>query len=257
MDLNTTYDWPDYYDWTSNGLDHDLTYYTELAKESGGPVLELGCGTGRCSLAIAREGIQVYGIDQSIDMLQRAEQKAKAMGLDQMVTWMEENMTEFDLPHHKFPLVIIPYRSFLHLTNVHDQIETLKKIRDHLTDDGVLAFNVFVPHLDHLMDIDGKYSYRGTFPIPGSEENVELYDFTEIDSFHQLATITRYMERFDGNGASLERIRTMLQIRYIFPTELCHLLAVCGFRIRGQYGSFYRGAFNHRSEELIVEAVKK
>lgn len=76
MDFHT-YDWPDYYDWTSTGLDHDITYYTELAKQQGGPVLELGCGTGRCTLAIAREGIPVVGLDLSEPMLKRAEKRLK------------------------------------------------------------------------------------------------------------------------------------------------------------------------------------
>lgn len=256
MDVNTSYDWPDYYDWTSNGLDHDTTYYTELALASRGPVLELGCGTGRVTLAIAREGVPVVGIDSSYEMLRRGEQKAESLGLSSQVTFMEENMQDFEFPNNQFPLVIIPYRSFMHLTHVHDQIQTLERIHRHLSDDGVLAFNVFVPYMDQLVEMDGKKQFRGTFPVPGTEDEIELYDFTEIDSFHQLANITRYMERFDGTGKSIERIRTMLEIRYTFPTELCHLLTRCGFRVTQQYGTFYRGPFSHRSEELIIEASK-
>lgn len=250
------YDWPDYYDWTSTGLDHDVVYYVELAKRSGGPVLELGCGTGRCTLAIAREGIPVVGLDISAKMLERAQQKAQDFGLAHQVEWVEANMAQFDLDGRTFPLIIIPYRSFTHLLTVQDQLATLKRIHRHLTDDGLLAFNIFVPHLDQLIEIDGKYAFRGSFPVPGGLEEVEVYDYTELDSFHQTAYIIRYIEHFDGQGRSLARIKTDMRIRYTFPTELSHLLAVCGFKIEQRYGTFYRAPFDHRSEELIIEARK-
>ncbi|MDQ0418924.1 ubiquinone/menaquinone biosynthesis C-methylase UbiE [Croceifilum oryzae] len=256
MNVNTSYDWPDYYDWTSNGLDHDTTYYTELAKASGGPVLELGCGTGRVTVAIAREGFPIIGIDNSHEMLLRAEQKAQSLGVSSNVQFIEEEMQDFELPDSRFPLAIIPYRSFMHVTHVEEQIKTLENIYRHLTDDGVLAFNVFVPFMDQLVEMDGKRQFRGTFPVPGTEDEIELYDFTEIEPFHQLINITRYMERFDHTGKSLERIRTMLEIRYSFPTELFHLLKSCGFRVTQTYGTFYRNPFSHQSEELIIEARK-
>lgn len=254
--MNSAYQWPDYYDWTSPTENEDVLYYVELAKETGGPVLELGCGTGRCSLAIAREGIEVVGLDLSREMLNRAKQKADEFGLSQRVTWIEADMSNFSIPDKTFPLVIIPYRSFLHLLTVKDQLNALKCIRSHLQDGGMLALNVFVPHVDQLVDIDRKYQYRGCFPIPGTEEKVEIYDFTEVDPFYQLCHITRYYERFDGQGKMLERIKTHLHLRYIFPTELSLLLALCGFKIVNRYGSFAKDEFDRHSDELIIEAIK-
>jgi SAM-dependent methyltransferase len=250
------YDWPEYYDWTSTGLDRDVTYYSELAKQSGGPVLELGCGTGRCSLAIARLGIPVVGLDLSSSMLQRARQKAEEMGLTDHVRWIEADMTEFAL-NEQFPLIIIPYRSFLHLLSIREQLAALKRIREHLRDDGLLAFNIFVPHIRDFCELDGKYSFRGTFPVPGTNERVDLYDLTEFDHFNQVAHVIRYVERFDESGRSVDRIRTFFRLRYIFPTELFHLLTLCGFKIINRYGSFHRTPFDGRSKELIVEAVKR
>lgn len=251
-----TYDLPDYYDWTSTGLDHDITYYTELAKQQGGPVLELGCGTGRCTLAIAREGIPVVGLDLSEPMLKRAEKKAKEMNLDGKIEWVHGNMADFRLDR-KFPLIIIPYRSFLHLLTVRDQVNALKCIRHHLTDDGILAFNVFVPFIKHLYEMDNQYAYRGTFPVPGTEETVELYDFTEFDHFSQLAHVIRYFEHYSPSGRLKERIRTTFRLRYIYPSELNHLLTFCGFKVIRRYGNFRYQPFDNRSRELIIEAVKR
>lgn len=255
MSSQTLYNWPDYYDWTSEGLDHDITYYTDLAKESGGPVLELGCGTGRVSLAIAKEGIQVVGMDQSKSMLKQAEEKSVGMGLTEQVQWIEADMTQFNL-EKKFPLIIIPYRSFLHLTSVKEQISTLKQVRCHLTDNGCFAFNVFVPHLTDLVAMEGTQHFRGVFPIPGTEDEVEVYDATSFDHFHQLVYVIRYYERFAPNGKSLHRIKTEMKFRYIYPTELHHLLTLCGFRIVKRYGTFTREIFRAESKELIIEAKK-
>ncbi|MBA4495410.1 class I SAM-dependent methyltransferase [Paenactinomyces guangxiensis] len=256
MPDHSIYDWPDYYDWTSPGLERDLTYYIELAKQTGGPVLELGCGTGRCSLAIARLGIPVVGVDLSSPMLQKARQRAKKLNLSDRVRWVEADMSRFSL-NERFPLVIIPYRSFLHLLTVRDQISTLKRIRQHLTDGGLFAFNIFVPRIRDLYQMEGKYSFRGSFLASGGKERVDLYDLTEFDYFNQTAYITRYAERFDEKGHSLGRIRMAFRLRYIFPAELNHLLALCGFKIINRFGSFHRTPFDARSEELIIEAVKR
>ncbi|RAL24310.1 class I SAM-dependent methyltransferase [Thermoflavimicrobium daqui] len=256
MEQNSMYDWPDYYDWTSTGLDHDITYYVELAKQYGGPVLELGCGTGRCTLAIAREGIPVVGVDISANMLERAQQKAESLGLAHQVEWIESDMAKLDLKERRFPLIIIPYRSFSHLIQVQDQLATLKRIYRHLSNDGLFAMNIFSPQMDQLIDIDGKYAFRGTFPIPGGREEVEVYDYTEVDSFYQILYVIRYFEHFDEHGKSLCRIKSDMRIRYTFPVELSHLLALCGLRIENRFGSFYRAPFDHRSEELIIEAKK-
>lgn len=255
MKTNSMYDWPDYYDWTSEGLDEDTTYYLDLARRTGGPVLELGCGTGRISLAIAREGIEVVGVDLSSQMLAYAQKKASALGLDPYVQWVEQDMIQLEL-HRKFPLVIIPYRSFLHVLHVPEQIRTLQRIYHHLTDEGMFAFNVFVPKPSDLTEMEGTYHFRGVFPIPGTTEEVEVYDTTEFNHFHQLVVVNRYYERFSKTGRSLDRIKTELKFRYIYPTELAHLLALCKFQIQKQYGSFTREPFYSESKELIIEASK-
>lgn len=250
------YNWPNYYDCVSTGLDGDIFYYVELAKQIGGPVLELGCGTGRCTLAIAKAGIPIVGVDLSEAMLQRAHQKASSMNIHHMIRWIQANMIELQL-NQTFPLIVIPYRSFMHLTTIRDQVEALKRIRNHLTDDGVLAFNVFVPHIHRLLEQEGKPLYLGIFPIPGTHEVVEVTDYTEYDHFAQIAQVTRYMERFDERGVSLERIRTEFQLRYTFPSELTHLLNLCGFKIVNRFGSFNRTPFDRDSHELILEVVKR
>jgi ubiquinone/menaquinone biosynthesis C-methylase UbiE len=243
-----------FYARSSNDLDQDITYFVELAKQTGGPVIELGCGTGRISIAIAQEGIEVFGVEFSAEKLKLAKQKAEDLKLSHRIKWVEASITNFQIPGKTCPLIIMPDRSFLQLINVRDQLSTLKSIRRHLDEGGLFSFHAFVPHMRKLMDMEGKHTYRGTYQS-GTDE-IEVYDFTELDTFNQIANITRYMEKFNSRGKSIERTKSKIRLRYIFPAELSHLLAVCGFKIENRYGSFYRAPFDANSEELIVEAVK-
>lgn len=255
MEDISTYSHPEYYDWISTGLDGDIAYYTGLAQKCGGPVLELGCGTGRCSLAIARAGIEVTGLDLSPEMLRRAREKAVEMGVQDRIRWVEGSMSEFDLKR-SFPLIIIPYRSFLHLMTVKEQMSALAAIRRHLEEDGLLAFNIFVPKVSAMVEQDRRMAHRGSFPVPGTDHCVEVCDWTEFDHFLQRVRVIRYMERFDGEGRSLERLRTVFWFRYIYPVELFHLLRLAGFRVVNRYGDFKGRPFDRQSAELIVEAKR-
>ncbi len=124
---------------------NDTPFYLALAMEAealGLAVIELGCGTGRVTLPIAREGIEVVGLDNAPAMLDIARRKASAEGLD--VSWIEADMRDFDLGR-RFGLVIIPYRSFLHLLTDADQAACLAAVYRHLVPGGRLALNFFAP----------------------------------------------------------------------------------------------------------------
>jgi ubiquinone/menaquinone biosynthesis C-methylase UbiE len=243
-----------FYQRSSSDMDQDITYFVELAKQTGGPVMELGCNTGRISIAIAQAGIDVFGIDFSSEKLEKARKRADDLGLTHRIKWVEASITNFQIPSKTCPLIIMPDHSFLQLINVRDQLSALKSIRRHLEDGGLFSFHAFVPHMRKLMDLEGKYRFRGTFPS-GNDE-LEVYDFMELDTFNQIANITRYTERFNSRGKSLGRTKSKIRLRYAYPSELSHLLAVCGFKIQNRYGTFYRAPFDEKSEELIIEAVK-
>lgn len=124
---------------------HDTPFYLALAREAaahGHAVLELGCGTGRVTLPIAREGIDAAGLDNAEAMLAIARRKAAAEDL--YVTWVKADMRDFDLGR-SFGLIIIPYRSFLHLLTEADQAACLAAVYRHLIPGGRFALNFFAP----------------------------------------------------------------------------------------------------------------
>ena len=123
----------------------DTPFYVRLAQQAsaqGHAVLELACGTGRVTLAIARASIEIAWLDNAPAMLDIGRRKAAAEGLD--VAWFDADMRDFDL-ERRFGLVIIPYRSFLHLLTDDDQAACLSAAFRHLEPGGRFALNFFAP----------------------------------------------------------------------------------------------------------------
>jgi SAM-dependent methyltransferase len=123
----------------------DVAFYARLAREAaeqGQAVLELGCGTGRVTIPIAQAGVEVVGLDNAPAMLDVAQRKAVAADVE--IRWVLASMTGFHL-HQRFGLIIIPYRSFLHLLTEADQLACLSRVYEHLSPGGRLALNFFVP----------------------------------------------------------------------------------------------------------------
>lgn len=252
---NSHYDWPDYYDIISSGLDHDVEFYANLAEEVEGKVLELGCGTGRVTIPIARRGIEIVGLDSNSFMLEKGTRKGKMARIGDHMQFIEGDMREFHF-RGTFSLIIIPYRSFLHLLTVQEQMDTLRNIYRHLPSGGIFALNVFVPKINHLYEEDDKSSTRGIYDIPGSEDRLAVWDFTRFDHYMQIGEIIRQYERLNVKGEVIQRIISPLHIRYVFPFELHHLLKLSGFSVVHKYGDFYKTPFGPESQELIIVARK-
>ena len=142
--------WADIYDSVYSYVRNDISFYTRLAREAKGPVLELGCGTGRVTLPIAESGVEVTGVDSSEAMLAVAQRKAEArLAVNDKLTLLHGDMRDL-LLEGRFGLVIVPFRGFLSLLTVEDQIKTLSNVKRLLSPGGKLAFNIFVPDLDML-----------------------------------------------------------------------------------------------------------
>src|SRR5260221_735552 len=97
-----------YYDAENENMTGDLELYSALAEESGGPILDVGCGTGRIMLHLAGDGHQVFGVDTSSAMLERARLKAKRrVDLTDLFTFYEGNGLDFAYPAN-YAMIIVP-----------------------------------------------------------------------------------------------------------------------------------------------------
>lgn len=248
----TSYDvWADVYDSIYAYVREDIPFYVREASRSGGPVLELGCGTGRVTLPIAQSGINIVGLDNSEAMLERARTKAHLLkdGHGCMDLRMGD-MREFSLDR-TFPLVIIPFRGFLALLSVEDQVRCLTGIRDHLEPDGRLIFNIFVPDPQMLVEDEDAAFHLRDVTDPDTGRTSVVWQQTRVDTFNQVLSVRLIVDEIDQEGAVGKRFYRDYQIRYAHRIEILHLLERCGFEVVDLYGDFDYSPFDEDSGEMV------
>src|SRR5512141_2383938 len=171
----------------------DVDFYRSLARETGGPVLELGCGTGRVLLPIAREGIACVGLDPSEPMLEDFRRKGPPDNL-RLVTG---SMQYFDLGPDRFALIFSAFRAFQHLLTVEDQLACLAAVRRHLAPGGLFAFDVFAPKLERIARVEEPEAEEARW----KEDETEVVRLTGVrrDPASQVMEVTfRYESRSPG-----------------------------------------------------------
>jgi SAM-dependent methyltransferase len=232
----------------------DIPFYLGLAKEAvagGGSVLELGCGTGRVTVPIARSGVDVTGLDDAAPMLEIARSKSRGVA---NVNWVEGDMRDFHLGQ-RFGLVIIPYRSFLLLLSAEDQLACLACIHDHLVVGGRLALNIFNPDLT-IMGRRLALRRNALRRRPGridvaSGHSLDRWEKSSYGTAGQTVDWTWRQEERGEQGAVISRVSKTLRLRYVFRYEMEHLLARSGFEVDALYGWFDKRPFGDESTEMV------
>ena len=238
----------------------DIPFYTQEAVESGGPVLELGIGTGRIAIPTAQLGIDVVGIDTSAAMLAKARHKLRSLrdGAGD-VELIAADMRDFDLrdesgAQRRFPLIIIPFRGFLALMTVEEQIRTLERIRSHLSPGGRLVFNVFVPDPNLAFEQSDIPRHLNDVTDPATGVSYVLYQQSWYDTHDQIVSIRMIIEELDEDNVVSRKMYRDYSLRYCYRWEIHHLLVMCGFEIEAVYGDFDRSEFGPGSTEMIWAA---
>ncbi len=237
----------------------DIQFFVDAAVESKGPVLEIGCGTGRVLIPIARKGIEITGLDLSPNMLKicRKNLALEPKEVQSRVNLVEADMCRFNLPQ-KFALVTTPFRPFQHLLTVKDQISCLECIHKHLADKGRMILDIFNPSLDFLT-ADNLGEEMGEDPesvLPDGRKVIRKYGMVNRDYFNQInyVEIIYYIEHLDHRK---ERLVHAFPMRYLFRYEAEHLLKRCGFNLLEVYADFDRKPYGSKYPgDLIMIAEK-
>jgi SAM-dependent methyltransferase len=221
------------------GADDD--FYLALAREIGGPVLDVACGTGRLTRAIAAAGIETTGIDLGREMLDRAQ----TLDTTGSVEWIFGDVRTMQLNRH-FRLILMTSHAFQHMITPADLEAFFARVREHLRPDGVFAFET----RDFTAESFG-----------GSEEPTLWRSFQDAEG--------RWIDvligaRFDAETGieQLEEIRVVrgtdirkhstFALRYIPVEALNDLLHSHGFEIVRQYGDWYKGPLGPTQPEVIT-----
>lgn len=231
---------------------HDVAFYLGIARRYGGPVLELGVGTGRVALALARAGISLVGIDSMPAVLARARERILELPAR---TRAKVELRRGDLRRvrlgRRFRLVIAPFNVFTHLYALDDIERALATCRAHLAPRGRLVFDVAMPELPALLQ-DPERLYRGRdLTDPSDGQRYAYYEATHYDRLRQIRNTTLLLEQ---KRAPHARRAIPLTQRQFFPAELEALLHYNGFAIEARYGDFEFGPLDDRSECQVVVA---
>jgi SAM-dependent methyltransferase len=233
----------------------DVAFYRDAAREFGDPVLELGCGTGRVTMALAEAGNRVTGLDLSERMLERAIRKRGALRVEprERVHLMQGDMTKFDLGE-KFRVVIIPFRAFHHLLDLKQQMDCLECVRKHLMPGGRLVLDVFQTDAERMHDpvhhretLVAEYKAKDGRTVQITERVVAFHRAEQRNDVEMIFTVAH-------PGGRKERLVFAWTLRYFFRYEMEHLLARCGFRAAALYGNFDRTPLRDDSPEMIFVA---
>jgi SAM-dependent methyltransferase len=223
----------------------DVEFYLGLAREAQGPVLELGCGTGRVLLEIAAAGFPCTGLDPSPSMLEAL----RAKPFPRSLRLVRAPMQNFDLGADRFTLIYSAFRAFQHLYEVEDQLACLAHVRRHLAPRGIFAFDVFNPRLARTAVVEEPETEDLRFELAGEE----IVRFTAVrrDHLAQLLHLSMRYERRRGPDV-LGSESVEFSMRYFFRFELEHLLARAGFRDVRFYGDFRRAPLRAETGFVIV-----
>jgi SAM-dependent methyltransferase len=242
------YEDPEYYDQAYRTRRDDIAYYVRLGRESGGPVLEYGAGTGRIALALARAGVSVTGVERSKPMLVafKASVAKEPAEVRKRVRVVSGDMRRVRL-RKRFPLVIAAFNTVLHLTERKDVEGFLAGARAHLAPRGRLVFDFSLPHPDYLgADPTRRYGApRFRYPKRGLVRYGERFRY---DVFRQVLDMQFEFSPLDGS-----RPWTVpLQQRQFFPREMEALLHYNGFGDLVWSGDFTDSAAIDDPDSLVV-----
>jgi SAM-dependent methyltransferase len=219
----------DIYDSWSRSVTEDVAFYVEEARGAPRRVVELGVGTGRIAIPIARAGIPVIGVDNSERMLavchRRAERADVAVLLDLRLGDLRNPPVE-----PSASLVLCPFRSYLHLPTDADRRDALRAAWELLEPGGRLVFDVFMPSADDIAETNGRWLERE----PGILERADWN-----------GTARTFTLRVRGPSAE-----TAMELAWTTPGDWHRLLEEAGFEVLACYGWFDRRPYA-ASEDTI------
>jgi SAM-dependent methyltransferase len=219
------------YDPWSRSVIEDVPFYLEEARRSGGPVVELGVGTGRIALPIASDGIRVIGVDASRGMLDVCAERAALAGVGANLELLLGDLREPPV-RERVPLVICPFRSLLHMESDEDRRRALRGVRTLLLPEGRFIFDVFSPARDDIEATHGRWVERE----PG------IFERADWDEDARTLTLSVKDEHADST----------MQLSWLAPAEWDALLAEEGFEVEACYGWFDRRPYTGGEDTIWV-----
>jgi SAM-dependent methyltransferase len=234
---------PEIYDLENQRFEPDGSFLLDYAKRLQGPVLELGCGTGRVTIPLAQNGVDITGLDIVPAMIERAKQKAGGLPIQ----WLTADARCFRL-ERSFRLIFETGSVFQHLLTRSDQEAFLDRVREHLEHSGRFITGLMFPHPDLLTSVVTEKEWFTYEHHAG--QTIRVSGTEHYDPVRQVKLETAYRRWRDDTGQEILKLAP-LSLRYIFPQEMEALLYYNGFQIVEQFGDWDASPLTHTSRLMI------
>jgi SAM-dependent methyltransferase len=219
------------YDPWSVSVTEDVRFYVDAAREAGGPVVELGVGTGRIAIPTAAAGVPVIGVDSSRGMLEVCAEAAAAAGVAQLVDLRVGDLADPPV-RERVNLVTCPFRAYLHLRSDDERLRALRAARKLLLPEGRLVFDVFAPGEDDIEETNGRWLERE----PGI--------FERADWDVETRTLTLSVRGDTGE--------TTMALSWLSPDEWRDVIERAGFEVLAHFGWFDRRPYRGGEDSVWV-----
>ncbi len=244
--LSIYFDGEHYDAWTEREI--DIPFYKEQVDKYSEPVLELGCGTGRITIPIAREGHDIIGLDISDKLLEKAKEKAEEEDIS--IEWVQGDMRNFSLDK-RFNLIFIPFNSIHHILTLEDMEKVLNNVKKHLRPNGRFIVEFFNPDLSILNREPTEEHDVIEYQDPEERGEIKITESTDYERAKQLMHLSWF---YESDGRKKEREWT---IRVWFPKEVNAILKYNDFKIEQKYGDFDESPMTNNSSQQILVCKKK
>jgi SAM-dependent methyltransferase len=217
---------PELYDRVYADLTLDVAGHVAACREARGPVLEVGCGSGRLLIPALEAGVACDGLDLDAAMLERLRAKLAERGLAARLHLAD--MRDFTLPT-RYARIVIAFNTFLHNLTQGDQLRTLQCCREHLEPDGSLQVAAFHPSVQSLIEYDAAEQLSKELAEPDGGR-MRVWDRTETDRVEQVRRVLRRVEEVSAQGVVTRTHVMTLVLRYVWKPEMELLFRVAGYR---------------------------
>ena len=247
------YEAPELYDRLFETLDFDRAFWLRVGREARGPVLDLGCGTGRVLIPLLEAGVDGDGVDLFQAMLDRLKAKAEKKGFRPRL--LAADMREFTMPR-SYARVICAFNAFAHCETIEDQLATLRCSREHLEPGGALVLHISYPGASLWLGADGTPVLEHETTDPASGHRLQLYDRRSTDVVNQRQHSEIEVRELDAGGAVVASHRFAARQRWVYRHELELLLRLSGFARWEIRGDFDGAPLERDDQQMIAWAFR-
>jgi SAM-dependent methyltransferase len=248
---------PELYDHEYRRRRADVSFYRQVARDHGGPILELGCGTGRVLTALCRDGHAVVGVDRARTMLALCDARLRRAGrtVQRHATLVQADLRAFSF-RTRFPLIICPFNAFQHLYERSDVEQSLARVAEHLTENGRFVFDILQPDLRWLMRDPAKHWAKTRFRHPRTGRPVLYSTNHTYDPIRQLVFIRIFYEPLDRPPEERRTRVVRLAHRQFFPREIEALMHYNGFDVVRRHGGFHGEEPDAEAESQVLVCAR-